>query len=95
MAAQARAWISPKGEVHNLASMELHPAWARKNLDKVDKKHHAVVPYEDGRTDGPGTSVNMINGGWVRKTATDGYHVGKHSTSSALSRTRESTTPIS
>lgn len=64
-----RGWVSPQGEVHTLPSFGhgfTHMGWVEQNAgSKADPSH-----LEDTALD---TERKMVQGGWVRKVASDYY----------------------
>jgi len=86
-------WITPTGEFHKLGGDERywHLHWIRDNQHKIPDRLHAYLPSNKGPRhdvfDVNGTMLNMMAGGWVRKSDKDGYEttsVHEHKAESAV-----------
>lgn len=82
---EERGWIHPSGRYHQFHDvMETHGSWAKKNLGKVKRATPDAIKYW-GNDSSTGerdiipmeTAFGMLSHGWVRKTYTNQYHIGR------------------
>jgi hypothetical protein len=74
---EERGWIHPSNRYHPFGDTDngfaTHGSWATQNMDKVER----ATPEAIGSTT-LDTLSGMLRHGWIRKTYTNQYHIGRH-----------------